>query len=97
MRNKLLTLTLLFGAFTLVPAYALQNSAGQDAKDLGHDSKMAAKKGYTKSTEGAKKGTEKTTDAVKTGTEKTTSGTKKGYHKTKNAVKSATSDTTTTR
>ncbi len=96
MRNKLLSLALLFGAFTLVPAYALQN-AGQDAKDLGHDTKTATKKGYNKSTEGAKKGAEKTTEGVKTGTEKTTSGTKKGYHKTKNAVKSATGDTTTTR
>jgi hypothetical protein len=93
MRSKLLTLALLFGAFTLAPAYARQDSAAQDAKDVGH----ATKKGAQKTTDAVKKGGEKTTDAVKTGTEKTTSGTKKGYHKTKKAVTGSTTDTTTTR
>lgn len=73
-------------------------TAGQDIKDAGHDTKDAAKdtghgvkKGTTKAWHGTKKGTEKAYDGTKSGTEtaydKTKSGTKKVVHKSANKTK----------
>jgi len=72
----LLVSTLTLGSarvFAFTPT-SLQ-TAGQDMKDAGHDTKEAAKK----TGHGVKKGT-------KTGYRKTKNGTKKAYHKTGSGV-----------
>ena len=65
----------------------LAQTAGQDVKNAGHDTKDAAKdtghgiaKGTTKAYDKTKEGTEK-------GYDKTKAGTEKAYHKTKQGTK----------
>lgn len=65
----------LLAATLVVSAPAFSQTAGQDLKDAGHDTKSA-----TKATgRGIKKGT-------KTGYRKTKNGTKKAYHKTGSGI-----------
>ncbi len=66
----LLASTLVLGSVT-----AIAQSAGQDMKDAGHDTKQAAKD----TGHGVKKGT-------KTAYRKTKNGTKKAYHKTGSGI-----------
>ena len=62
---------LLASTLALASVSAFAQTAGQDIKDAGHDTKQAAKSTGS----GIKKGT-------KTGYRKTKNGTKKAYHKT---------------
>jgi Ni/Co efflux regulator RcnB len=72
--KKILT-GLLASTLVLGSVSAIAQTAGQDIKDAGHDTKNAAKE----TGHGIKKGT-------KTGYRKTKNGTKKAYHKTGSGV-----------
>lgn len=67
---------LLASTLALGSVCAIAQTAGQDMKDAGHDTKNAAKE----TGHGVKKGT-------KTGYRKTKNGTKKVYHKTGSGLK----------
>lgn len=78
MTNKFWTGLILASTLTFASASAFalnSQTAGQDMKDAGHDTKQAAKD----TGHGIKKGT-------KTGYRKTKNGTKKAYHKTGSGV-----------
>jgi hypothetical protein len=76
MTKKLWTGLVLASTLALAPASLLvAQTAGQDMKDAGHDTKNAAKD----TGHGIKKGT-------KTGYRKTKNGTKKAYHKTGSGI-----------
>jgi hypothetical protein len=76
----------------------LAQSAGQDIKHAGTDTKDAAKdtghgvakgttKAYDKTKEGTEKGYDKTKEGTEKGYDKTKAGTKKAYHKTTGGTK----------
>ena len=84
MKTALFSLALLIGSSSGLPAY--QQSAGQDVKDAGTDTKNAAKSAGR----ATKKGATKSTHAVKKGVHKTATATEKGVGK----VAGKTQDTT---
>jgi hypothetical protein len=65
----------------------LAQTAGQDIKDAGHDTKNAAKETGHGIAKGTKKGYEKTKEGTEKGYDKTKEGTEKGYNKTKQGTK----------
>jgi hypothetical protein len=65
---KSVLVSLVSAGLLVVPAFT--QTVGQDAKDAGHDTKTAAKKGYKKSTHATKKGYKKSTHATKKGVHK---------------------------
>lgn len=85
MKKALLSTALLIASSLALPAYQGTQSAGQDMKDAGTDTKNAAKDvGH-----GTKKAAKKTGHAVKKGTHKAASETSKGANK----VEDKTADT----
>ncbi len=68
MKATILSIALTIGMYATVPAYS--QTATQDVKNAGHDTKTATAKGYNKSTSGVKKGYKKSTHATKTSVNK---------------------------
>lgn len=66
-------------AFTATPSLKAQETAGQDLKDAGHDTKQAAKK----TGKATKKAAKNTGHAVKKGTNKAADKTEDGARKVK--------------
>ncbi len=88
MKTTLLSIALLLGTYTVAPAFASQ--VGQDMKDLGHDSKNAAKHSTEATKKGVKKGWHKTKKGVKKGVHKGASETEKGANKVKDKTDTST-------
>jgi len=82
-----------FSVFLSTGFAVAQDSAKQDMKTAGTDTKNAAKDtGHAVST-GTKKAYDKTASGTKTAADKTATGTKTAYHKTANGTKTATDKT----
>jgi hypothetical protein len=95
-RKRKIGSIVLASAFTVVFSAGFvgaQDSAKQDMKTAGTDTKNAAKDtGHAVST-GSKKAYNKTASGTKTAADKTATGTKTAYHKTENGTKTATDKT----
>jgi hypothetical protein len=88
-----LVLAFVFAIFLSTACAVAQDTAKQDMKAAGTDTKNAAKDtGHAVST-GSKKAYNKTATGTKTAADKTATGTKKAYHKTESGTKTATDKT----
>jgi len=74
-------------AFGMSSAVVFAQTAGQDMKNAGHETKNAAKDTGHGISKGTRKAYDKTSEGTKTAYDKTKHGTKKAYHKTARGTK----------